>query len=60
MCFRLIELAENAAASNTRELAANLLLLIDGAFARRRLFGRVAEVSLEKVAATLIDAYWSA
>jgi hypothetical protein len=57
---RLIQLAENAGVSNPRELAANLLLQIDGAFAQRRLFGRVAEVSLEKAAATLINAYLSA
>ncbi|WP_276752755.1 TetR/AcrR family transcriptional regulator [Chlorogloeopsis fritschii] len=56
---RLIQLAENAGVSNPGELAANLLLLIDGAFAQRRLFGQVAEVSLEKVAAMLIDAYLS-
>ncbi|NEU76043.1 hypothetical protein PI95_026690 [Hassallia byssoidea VB512170] len=54
---KLIELAQKAGASNSRELAANLLLLLDGAFAQRRLFGTVAEVSLEKAAATLINAY---
>ncbi|WP_026731415.1 TetR/AcrR family transcriptional regulator [Fischerella sp. PCC 9605] len=57
---RLMQLSEQASASNPRELAANLLLLIDGAFAQRRLFGQVAEVSLEKAAATLINAYLSA
>ncbi|GAX42262.1 TetR family transcriptional regulator protein [Tolypothrix sp. NIES-4075] len=54
---RLIELAQEAGASKERELGANLLLLLDGAFAQRRLFGTVAEVSLEKAAATLINAY---
>ncbi|NWF62062.1 MAG: hypothetical protein HXY43_23100 [Fischerella sp.] len=57
---RLMQLSEQASASNPRELGANLLLLIDGAFAQRRLFGQVAEVSLEKAAATLINAYLSA
>jgi hypothetical protein len=43
-----MQLAEQAGASNPHKLTANLLLLIDGAFAQQRLFGRVAEVSLEK------------
>ncbi|MCX7592226.1 MAG: hypothetical protein N2235_00410 [Fischerella sp.] len=56
---RLMQLSEQAGTSNPRELAANLLLLIDGAFAQRRLFGQVAEGSLEKAAATLFHAYLS-
>ena len=56
---RLIQLAQQAGASNPRELSANLLLLMDGAFAQRRLFGTVVEVSLEKAAAMLLNMYLS-
>ncbi|BAZ16995.1 TetR family transcriptional regulator protein [Calothrix sp. NIES-4071] len=51
---RLTQLAE-ANVNNPRQLAAVLLLLIDGAFVQRRLFGKVLEVSLAEVAQELIS-----
>ncbi|MDY6898716.1 MAG: TetR/AcrR family transcriptional regulator [Cyanobacteriota bacterium] len=39
MLQRLIELAENAGVSNAEQLGKYLLLLVDGAFSQRRLFG---------------------
>jgi AcrR family transcriptional regulator len=53
---RLIQLSQQAGVVDPQELSANLLLLMDGAFAQRRLFGVVA-VSLEKAANILIKAY---
>ena len=52
---RLTQLAEEANVNNPGQLAAVLLLLIDGAFVQRRLFGKVPEVSLAKVAEGLIS-----
>lgn len=52
---RLTLLAEEANINNPHSLAAILLLLIDGAFVQRRLFGKVLKVSLAKVAEDLID-----
>ncbi|OKH48914.1 TetR family transcriptional regulator [Calothrix sp. HK-06] len=47
---RLAELALEANVSNPQSVAAILLLVIDGAFVQRRLFGKVPEVSLAEVA----------
>lgn len=52
---RLTQLAEEANVNNARELAVILLLLMDGAFVQRRLFGKILEVSLAKVAEELIS-----
>lgn len=49
---RLTQLAEEANINNAR-VASILLLLIDGAFVQRRLFGKVPEVSLAEVAKVL-------
>ncbi len=54
---RLVELTEGVSIKDSEELGKNLILLIDGAFAQRRLFGAVAGVSLTKVAIILIDEY---
>jgi hypothetical protein len=54
---RLVQLSEQAGIKNSHELAISLLLLIDGAFAQRRLFGTVTGVSLTKVASILIEEY---
>lgn len=54
---RIKQLSEQAGIKNSQELAIGLLLLIDGAFAQRRLFGAVAGVSLVKVAGILVDEY---
>jgi AcrR family transcriptional regulator len=54
---RLVELTEGVSIKDSEELGKNLILLIDGAFAQRRLFGAVAWVSLTKVAIILIDEY---
>ncbi len=55
---RLNELAENAHASNPQQLAAHLLLLMDGAFVERRLFGlSESESGLKGAAITLINAH---
>jgi AcrR family transcriptional regulator len=54
---RLVELATNSGVIESEELGINLTLLIDGAFAQRRLFATVAGVSLTKVAGILVDEY---
>lgn len=61
VCDRLSALSELAGASNAAELGKHLLLLIDGAFAQRRLFGPAGSgVQLKMIAATLINAHlWS-
>jgi AcrR family transcriptional regulator len=50
----LTQLAEEANVNNARELAVILLLLMDGAFVQRRLFGKVPEVSLAEVAGLMV------
>lgn len=55
---RLVQLSEKAGIKSSQELAISLLLLIDGAFAQRRLFGAVTGVSLVKVAGILIDEHF--
>ena len=55
---RLVQLSEQAGIKNSHELAISLLLLIDGAFAQRRLFGAVTGVSLVKVAGILINEHF--
>ncbi|RUT07694.1 hypothetical protein DSM106972_019540 [Dulcicalothrix desertica PCC 7102] len=52
---RLTQLGEEANINNAYELASILLLLIDGAFVQRRLFGKVAKVSLAEAAEGLIN-----
>jgi AcrR family transcriptional regulator len=52
---RLVELAQASGIKDSEELGGNLMLLIDGAFAQRRLFGVVTGVSLTKVAGMLLD-----
>jgi AcrR family transcriptional regulator len=53
---RLIALAEQAGAANPHQLGAHLLLLFDGAFAERRLFGQSGSgVHLKAIVATLIN-----
>jgi hypothetical protein len=39
------------------ELGAELMLLVDGAFGQRRLYGRSSQVKLEDAAVMLIRAY---
>lgn len=57
---RMTELAEQAGIKQAQELSAALLMLVDGAFAERRLFKQHDNgVSLAKVAATMITAYES-
>ncbi len=57
---RLVELASLAGLSHAQELSTYLLLLIDGAFAQRRLFGSTDVGSNLKAAAiTLMNAYLS-
>lgn len=54
---RLRELAAQAGAADPREVAGELLLLMDGAFAAARMFGRSSPAdSVSRAAATLIDA----
>ena len=53
---QLSELAEQAGAANPEELSAHLLMLIDGAFVERRLYGqRGLTIGLTKAATTLIN-----
>lgn len=55
---RLAELAREAGATRPEELAAELLLLMDGAFASARMFGSSSPASSVDAAATiLIDAH---
>ena len=55
---RLIELAELAGISSAEELSAALMMLVDGAFAERRLFQQHGNgISLEKLASIMIKAY---
>ena len=55
---RLSAIAQQAGASNATELGTHLLLLMDGAFAQRRLFGPGSSgVQLKTIAAILINAY---
>ncbi|XGV94817.1 MAG: TetR/AcrR family transcriptional regulator [Leptolyngbya sp. BL-A-14] len=55
---RMTELAELAGIKQAQELSAALLMLVDGAFAERRLFKQHHNgVSLAKAAATMIAAY---
>lgn len=54
---RLKALAEKAGASLPEELAAHLLLLLDGAFAERRLFGSSNSGVLVKAVTTLINSH---
>ncbi|WP_414622032.1 TetR/AcrR family transcriptional regulator [Calothrix sp. CCY 0018] len=57
MLHRLIIVAENAGIPNTEQLGKYLLLLIDGAFSQRRLFGFSGfESNLKDAAEMLIDA----
>jgi AcrR family transcriptional regulator len=51
---RLTQLAEEANINNARSIASILLLLMDGAFVQRRLFGKVPEVSLAEVAKLIV------
>ncbi|MBD1918339.1 MULTISPECIES: TetR/AcrR family transcriptional regulator [Cyanophyceae] len=58
MCDRMAELAEWAGIKPAKELSAALLMLVDGAFAERRLFKKHNNgVSLGKAAAVMIEAY---
>jgi len=55
---RMAELAKLAEIEETEELSAALLMLLDGAFAERRLFNKHDNgVKLAKVAAVMIEAY---
>jgi AcrR family transcriptional regulator len=55
---RLVALAEQAGAANPHHLGVHLLLLIDGAFTQRRLFGANGSgVKLTTIVATLLDSY---
>lgn len=57
MLNRLIVLAENAGIPNTEQLGKYLLLLVDGAFSQRRLFGLSGfESNLKDAAEMLINA----
>jgi hypothetical protein len=54
---RLTKLAQNAGVPNSQQLGKYLLLLVDGGFSQRRLFGlSVFESNLKDVAEILIDA----
>lgn len=58
---RLTELAGEAGARRAEELAAELLLLMDGAFAAARMFGPQSPASaVGAAAATLVDAHLTA
>ncbi len=58
MRARMEELAELAGIKKAKELSAALLMLVDGAFAERRLFNQHGDgVHLYKAAIMLIDAY---
>lgn len=53
---QLIELAKQAGAAKPKELGAHLLMLLDGAFVERRLYGQSEfETGLKAAATTLID-----
>ena len=53
---RLVSLATAAEIDNSQQLGAHLLLLIDGAFTQRRLFGlEDFEVKLKPIVAQLVD-----
>ncbi|MGB3756847.1 MAG: TetR/AcrR family transcriptional regulator [Rivularia sp. (in: cyanobacteria)] len=57
MRLRLTQLAKNAGISNSEQLGKYLLLLVDGAFSQRRLFGLSGfESNLKQVAEILINA----
>ena len=57
MLQRLTQLAENAGVSNPQQLGKYLLLLVDGAFSQRRLFGlNEFEINLKNAAEILINA----
>lgn len=56
---RLISLAEAAGVDNPQQLGAHLLLLIDGAFTQRRLFGVDGfDVRLKPIVAQLVHIDW--
>jgi AcrR family transcriptional regulator len=58
MCDRMAELAELAGIKKAKELSAALLMLVDGAFAERRLFKKHDNgVMLKQAAAMMIKAY---
>jgi hypothetical protein len=54
---RLTGLAMAMGIERAAELAAGLMLLVDGAFGQRRLYGRSCDVKLEDAAVMLIQAY---
>lgn len=57
---RMEELAELAGIKKTKELSAGLLMLVDGAFAQRRLFNKHGNgVKLKEAATMMIQAYTS-
>lgn len=57
---RMAELAELAGIKQAKELSAGLLMLVDGAFAERRLFKKHDNgIRLAKAAAMMIEAYVS-
>lgn len=55
---RFAELAKQAGLENAEELGASLLMLLDGAFAQRRLFGRHDNgITFKKAAERMLKAY---